>query len=177
MSNPAAVSLGPPLPLPKADQARFAVDDPRAVRLRKLRQATAGFEALFLAQLLKCSNRAMMGTTANSGADAAVMLEVTQEKTAEALAQQGGVGLGDLLYENMKDRVIADPEPAKAGTEHRAMVLHKEQGMMSLDSTPQGAIPLAKQNAELRPLPQKSTESRILPIQQAIPGGNGLPPH
>ena len=118
-STPAAGSRG----VPRLEQPKPA--DETAARLRKLEDATSDFEALFLAQLLKPLAKSISSTSQGSQLGGTVMVEVAMEKMAEALADKGGIGLGDMLFTNLKDRISED----SVGTdpqEDKALPLHSD---------------------------------------------------
>jgi Rod binding domain-containing protein len=83
--------------------------DETAARLRKLEKASSDFEAIFLTQLLKPLAKSVSSTSQGSQLGGDVMIGVAMEKMAEALAGQGGIGLGDLLLESLKDRLNESP--------------------------------------------------------------------
>ncbi len=82
--------------------------DEKAARLRKLEKATSDFEAIFLGQLLKPLAKSISSTSKGSQLGGDVMLGVAMEKMADALAEKGGIGLGDLMLRNLKDRIAED---------------------------------------------------------------------
>lgn len=89
--------------------------DKQKADLRRLRRAAGDFEALFLAHMLKSMQKTVGSekTRKDSGGD--VLREVGWEKVAESMAHKGGLGLGDMLYEALKGRVVADaPDTAAA---------------------------------------------------------------
>jgi len=97
------------------------------MQLRKLRKATGDFEALFLSQLLKPFEKAVssgFGRGDNLGGK--IMMQVAMEKMAESLSEHGGMGLGDVLYESLKKRVVADG--SAHGSPTRGPVAAQEPG-------------------------------------------------
>ena len=82
--------------------------DEAAARLRKLENATSDFEALLLTQLLKPLAKSISSTSQGSQLGGDVMVEVAMEKMAETLADKGGIGLGNMLFQNLKDRISED---------------------------------------------------------------------
>jgi Rod binding domain-containing protein len=82
--------------------------DPKAAELRSLRQAASEFEALFLSHLLKTMQATVHKTEQSKSLGGDIMLDVASEKLAESLSKQGGIGLGDMIFETMKSRVGAD---------------------------------------------------------------------
>ena len=85
--------------------------DEKAAKLHKLRQASDDFEAIFIAKLLKPLAESVNGSSDGKQLGGNVMLSVAMEKMAESIAQQGGVGLGDMLYESLKGRIDAEAVP------------------------------------------------------------------
>ena len=92
---------------PRLEQPKPA--DETAARLRKLEKASSDFEAIFLTQLLKPLAKSVSSTSQGSQLGGDVMIGVAMEKMAEALADRGGIGLGDLLLESLKARIAKDP--------------------------------------------------------------------
>ncbi|MEW5701245.1 MAG: hypothetical protein AB1792_03350 [Candidatus Zixiibacteriota bacterium] len=78
------------------------------VQLRRLRRAASGFEAIFLQQLLSTMQRTIGSRSNGSGYGGDVMIGVAQEKMAESVADQGGFGLGRILFESLRRRVVPD---------------------------------------------------------------------
>jgi len=83
----------------------------QAAKLRKLEKATSDFEAIFLNQLLKPLAKSVSSSSQGSQLGGDVMMEVAMEKMAETLADKGGIGLGDLLSKNLKNRILGDSIP------------------------------------------------------------------
>ena len=100
--------------------------DEGAARMRKLEKAASDFESIFLAQLLKPLAKSV-SSGSQLGGD--VMVSVAMEKMAEALAEKGGIGLGDLLFEHLKYRVPAEPLPEEP-QDDSLMPLEPEKGPM-----------------------------------------------
>lgn len=99
-----ATDVPKPLQTEESDAAK-----PRRMELRKLRKAVADFESLFLAQLLKSMQGTVTKTKIGTDSGSEVLQEVGWEKVGESLAHQGGIGLGDMLFEALSQRIIADP--------------------------------------------------------------------
>jgi Rod binding domain-containing protein len=110
--------------------------DEAAARMRKLEQATSDFEAIFLTQLLKPLAKSISNTSQGSQLGADVMMGVAMEKMAEALADRGGIGLGDLLLENLKDRLNDNPVPS--GPQEDKPISLKSDGTIFIGLPTQG---------------------------------------
>jgi Rod binding domain-containing protein len=110
MENPVLPVAAPSrtAPAPGTAPKSLSPPDPRATELRRLRRVAGDFESLFLAQLLQSMQRTVGHTNSGSSFGGEVMLGVAQEKMAEGLADKGGLGLGKMLYESLKDRVVPD---------------------------------------------------------------------
>jgi peptidoglycan hydrolase FlgJ len=69
---------------------------------QKLRQAAAGFESLFLTYMLKSMRSAVPESgLLGSGQEHKLMQSMLDEKIAIQIADGGGAGLGDTLYEQL----------------------------------------------------------------------------
>jgi Rod binding domain-containing protein len=75
----------------------------------KLRDAASQFEALMLAQMLKCAQQADSEGWLGTGDDqtGGLMLEVAQEHLSQVLASQGGLGLASLIVEGLSRQPCA----------------------------------------------------------------------
>lgn len=83
-------------------------------RAENVRDAAAQFEALLIAQLLKCMRGSDGGWLGTGGDQAgATMMEVAEEHLARVLASQGGLGLANLVVEGL-ERV--SPAAQEGGT-------------------------------------------------------------
>lgn len=83
------------------------------IREAKLRKASQDFESLFMYKLLK-SMRATVPKSEEAGFGMETMREITDEQMAVYLAQQGGIGLGDMLFQSL-NRQIPQADPAVSG--------------------------------------------------------------
>ncbi len=93
-------SVQSPLSL-KEEQAVLPEED---VRRLKLRRATRDFESLFIAQMLNNMRRVRWSESDDSfGKD--VMLEVADEAVSRRLAETSMLGIGDLLYQRLIERL------------------------------------------------------------------------
>ena len=128
---------------------------PQSAELRRLRKATGDFEALFLSKLLKPLEKATERTSSGNNLGGGVMMGVALEKMAETLATQGGIGLGELLYESMRERIgAAGNEPA---------VSPDPNTTRSIPIDPESATP---EFFPVPPLPVKNTVGS--PVSQPI---------
>ena len=75
----------------------------------KIRKAASGFEAIFVAQLLR-SARESSATEQNESGSA--MMEVAEEEIARAISDQGGLGLSQAVVESL-GRLDAAPPSAR----------------------------------------------------------------
>ena len=75
----------------------------------KLREAASQFEALMLAQILKCAQQAGSEGWLGTGDDqtGGLLLELAQEHLAQVLASQGGLGLAGLVVEGLSRQPYA----------------------------------------------------------------------
>ena len=111
-----------PRPLNGADASG---PDAQKAELTRLRRATADFEGIFIAHMLKT----MQGTIPKddeelfTGGD--VLQDVGWEKVAESMAHRGGLGLADMLFESLKGKVIADSTAPAPDVEPAAIPLHQ----------------------------------------------------
>ncbi len=93
-------SVESPQPL-KEKPAVLPEEDARRL---KLRRATRDFESLFIAQMLKNMRRVRWSESEDSfGKD--VMLEVADEAVSRQLAETSMLGIGDLLYQRLIERL------------------------------------------------------------------------
>jgi len=69
----------------------------------RLKKATQDFESLFLHNLLK-KMRATVPKSEKSQFGMETMRDITDEQLAIHLAQQGGVGLGEMLFKSLQER-------------------------------------------------------------------------
>jgi Rod binding domain-containing protein len=116
--------------VPRLEQPRPA--DETAQKLLTLRKASRDFESIFIARLLEPMVKSVGSMSQGQQFGGGVMLNVAAEKMAESIAGKGGVGLGDMLYESLKERVISESsttsdtqpsQPDKETTEHPLKIL------------------------------------------------------
>ncbi|MFH2055228.1 MAG: lytic transglycosylase domain-containing protein [bacterium] len=93
----------------KSLQAKPAVLPEQDARQIKLRKATQEFESLFVEQMLK-NMRRVSWNQEESGFGKDVMLEVADEAVSRQLAKTGMLGIGDLLYQRLVERLGIDNE-------------------------------------------------------------------
>jgi flagellar protein FlgJ len=77
-------------------------DDQRAQEVR-LRKSVQDFESLFIYKLLK-TMRATVPQQEGTGFGMETMREITDEQLAVFLARQGGIGLGEMLYQALNQQ-------------------------------------------------------------------------
>lgn len=73
-------------------------------KTRDIAGAARQFEALLISQLLKTSCDAATLTGGEPGAADCTAVEMAQEHFANALAEQGGLGLARMITQTMADR-------------------------------------------------------------------------
>ena len=80
--------------------------EPAASQAEKIRKAASGFEALFVAQLLRSARESAATEQDQSGS---AMMEVAEEQIAQSLSDQGGLGLGKSIVESLGRLKAAPP--------------------------------------------------------------------
>jgi len=80
----------------KALQAASSLED------QKLKKALKGFESLFLNQLLKSMRTAFAPDDGESGLGKDTFMSITDQAVADHIADSGGIGIADLLYEHFR---------------------------------------------------------------------------
>ncbi len=95
-----------------------STDAGERVRDAKLRKAAQDFESLFMYKLLK-SMRATVPKSNEAGFGMETMRDITDEQMAVHLAQQGGIGLGDMLYESLNRQHPAAEQEKQADDSSR----------------------------------------------------------
>jgi peptidoglycan hydrolase FlgJ len=88
-------------------------DDPA-----KVKEAATQFEALLIGQMLKSMREAGAGGWMDSGEDQAgtSMMEMGEERMAEMMAQQGGLGLANMVMRGLASASGGDA-PETSGVE------------------------------------------------------------
>jgi len=69
----------------------------------KLREACKQFESIFLAKMLKEARAEEPFLEEDGKSPFGALEETAMEMTAEALSEQGGIGLWKMLYESLED--------------------------------------------------------------------------
>ncbi len=91
----------------------------QSIKTRKLRKAAQDFESLFLHKLIQ-GMRATVPRTGDHDAGMETMRDITDQQLAVHLAQQGGIGLGDMVFGALQRQHVAAPdtaaEPSPAGS-------------------------------------------------------------
>ena len=109
MPTPGAIQPIGATPSPRPLQGTTAdTPQPKQMELRKLRNAVADFEALFLSHMLKSMQGTVVKTKLGKESGGDLLKDMGWEKVGESLAHQGGLGLGDMLFEALSKRVVAD---------------------------------------------------------------------
>ena len=90
--------------VPRLEQPKPADDTEQ--KLRTLRKASSDFESILIAQLLEPLVKSVSNTAEGGQFGGGVMLSVAAEKMAESIAGKRGMGLGDVLYESLKSRIL-----------------------------------------------------------------------
>lgn len=138
---------GPQRGAPRLEQPKPV--DEQAAKLRKLRKASNDFEAIFISKLLKPLAESVGSSSDGKQLGGDVMVSVAMEKMAESIAQQGGLGLGDMLYGSLKSRI--EPDSTVTVPDPGAMIPIDEpkEGPQPLD-TGASPIELDRVNSEFR---------------------------
>lgn len=113
--------------------------DMKAAKLHKLEKASKDFEAIFLNQLLQPLAKSVSSSSEGSQLGGEIMMEVAMEKMAETLADKGGIGLGKLLMQNLKDRIIDDTVPNVAQKDTKVL---PEDDQIKLRELPKEVSPI-----------------------------------
>jgi peptidoglycan hydrolase FlgJ len=77
----------------------------------KIRKAANGFEALFVAQLLRSARESSAPEQDQSGS---AMMEVAEEHIALSISEQGGLGLSQSIVESLGKLNTTPPTTGKA---------------------------------------------------------------
>ncbi|HVP46993.1 MAG TPA: hypothetical protein VMT32_10440 [Bryobacteraceae bacterium] len=109
---------------PVAPAVTKAPDDPQRVA-----DAAKQFESLLIAQLLKSMRESGEGGWLGTGEDqaGAHAMELAEEQMAQALAQQGGLGLARLVVAGLRKASDAQKLEAAGGPTNRAASAQKLQ--------------------------------------------------
>ena len=87
---------GSSLSLPPTDQGRKKVDE------EKLKRACMDFESIFIHQMLKSMRETVPKSgLLGEGPDKGIFESLFDQEWSKSLAQQGGLGLGKMLYKQM----------------------------------------------------------------------------
>jgi Rod binding domain-containing protein len=81
------------------------MDPAAAVRDGQLRQAAEAFEAVFLTEMLKHTGVGAPRETLGGGAGEQAFSTFLVEEYADLMARQGGIGLADQIYADLKARI------------------------------------------------------------------------
>lgn len=93
-----------PTPLP---QAAEAASPSRAQEEKKLQEACTQFETLFLQQMLSQMRKSIPKSDifGGGGSEEEMFMGMLDEERAKAWASEGGIGLADLLFRQMKNNL------------------------------------------------------------------------
>ncbi|MGV8118551.1 MAG: rod-binding protein [Vulcanimicrobiota bacterium] len=69
----------------------------------KLKDACQQFESLFLSQILKEMKKSIPKSDEEGGKDKEMYEELMYDEIAKSMAASGGVGMANILYQQMKD--------------------------------------------------------------------------
>ena len=96
------IASGPALPASDAYPAAIRTSESPG----RMRDAARQFESLLLGQILKSARQAGGGGWMDDGSDQAgsVATDMAEEQFAQALAQNGGLGLTDLIVSGLSKR-------------------------------------------------------------------------
>lgn len=98
-------------PLEQVSNGKLAIES-KSGELKRLRRATNAFESLFLSHMLKSMRKTIGSSSGETTAGKDVMQDFGWEKVAESLSNKKGLGIGDMLYESLKGRIMNTAEPA-----------------------------------------------------------------
>jgi peptidoglycan hydrolase FlgJ len=77
------------------------------IKKEKLQKACAAFESLFINQLLKSMRSSVTETGfLGNSEERKIVRSMFDQKLAERLAENSGIGLSRILFENLKNRYI-----------------------------------------------------------------------
>ncbi len=109
---------------------RIEAPDKQKAELSRLRRVAGDFEALFLSQMMKSMQKTVASakTGVDSGSD--VLQGVGWERVAESMAQKGGMGLGEMLFEVLKGGIVGEVPDTVTGAAPDSLPDHapKSQG-------------------------------------------------
>ena len=117
----------------KTLQEKPAVLPEQDARKIKLRKATQEFESLFIAQMLK-NMRRVDWNQAESGFGKDVMMEVADEAVSRQLAETSMLGIGDLLYKRLVERLGVDGEGEKMPQVPAGLAINRPEGAAAVDT-------------------------------------------
>lgn len=98
--------------LPSLQEAQKVLSESAQKRLR-LRKATREFEAVFISQILKNMRNVDFGDK-EEGFGKDIMLDMADESVSRQLALTGMLGIGDLLYERLVQRLGGEGDDSAA---------------------------------------------------------------
>lgn len=82
----------------------------------KIRKAASGFEALFVAQLLRSARESANAEQDQSGS---AMMEVAEEQIAQAISDRGGLGLSQSIVDSLQHLGSVPPSKARLTSDSR----------------------------------------------------------
>ncbi|MDR3200218.1 MAG: rod-binding protein [Spirochaetales bacterium] len=79
--------------------------------LKKLREASQDFEAIFIKQMLDAMRKTLpKGGLLDGGMAEEIFEDMLYEERAKLMAKTGSFGIADMLYNRYKDSVAAGPD-------------------------------------------------------------------
>ena len=141
---------------------------PAARDEQKLREATQGFEAMFIQQLWKQMRQTVPQEGYLHSREEEIYLSMFDEELSRKMAGAGGIGLGDMLFRELQEQLArsaggsASRPDATLGPLHSGpMPLHGAPDVKSLDEA--GALRPLEAQDQLRPLAPR-VEPRFDPL-------------
>jgi len=83
-----------------------------APEMAKLRKAAQAFEAVFLRQMIGSMRSASLGDGIFDSSATEQFRDMSDSKTADAMASKGALGIADLLIKQLGARLVTKPDAA-----------------------------------------------------------------
>lgn len=91
----------------KISSNSMLVNTPKDINPGKLKKACADFESLFLNYMLKSMRSSVpKGSIIDQSEESKMLKSMFDEKLADEISSNGGLGLGETLFRQLKDRNI-----------------------------------------------------------------------
>lgn len=141
---------------------------PAAKDEQQLREATQGFEAMFIQQLWKQMRQTVPQEGYLHSREEEAYLSMFDEELSRKMAGAGGIGLGDMLFRELQEQLARSaggsatrPDAALGPLHSGPMPLHGEPDVKSLEEA--GALRPLETQDQLRPLAPR-VEPRFDPL-------------